>query len=82
MFNHGVYCLNTFRMFTDEEPVAAQALLSTPDSDGRFTEVEETVQWTMRFPSGTLRRRLPAMELNWAASTVPWGWLQMTSYTY
>ena len=36
MFDHGVYCINTFRMFTGQEPVAFQALISTPDRDARY----------------------------------------------
>jgi predicted dehydrogenase len=54
MFDHGVYCINTFRMFTGEEPVRFNTQISTPDRDGRFNEVEENVSWVMGFPSGAL----------------------------
>ena len=54
MFDHGVYSLNLFRWLTGQEPTAFQAMTSTPDRDGRFTEVEENVQWLTRFPSGAI----------------------------
>jgi predicted dehydrogenase len=85
MFDHGVYCLNTFRMFTGEEPVGYQAMISTPDRDGRFNEVEENIQWTMRFPWGALSSAAASygVELGgYYRIHGPWGWLQMTSYTY
>lgn len=37
-----------------EEPVEIQAQLSSTPNDLRFQEVEESVVWTMRFPSGAL----------------------------
>jgi predicted dehydrogenase len=50
----GLYCLNTVRFLLAEEPDEVFAhQFSTPD-DPRFLEVEESVIWTMRFPSGTL----------------------------
>jgi predicted dehydrogenase len=52
LYDVGIYCLNACRYLTGEEPAALQAYASTIDHDGRFTEVEENVAWTMRFPSG------------------------------
>jgi predicted dehydrogenase len=50
----GLYCLNTIRFLLGEEPVEISAMTcSTPD-DPRFREVEESVTWQMRFPSGAL----------------------------
>ena len=48
----GIYSLNATRYLTGEEPVSFSAFTSTTDHDGRFKEVEESVSWTMRFPSG------------------------------
>ncbi|MDX6806864.1 Gfo/Idh/MocA family oxidoreductase [Terrihabitans rhizophilus] len=48
----GLYCLNTIRAITGEEPVEVQAQLFSTPGDPRFTEVEEAVTWLMRFPSG------------------------------
>ena len=54
LYDVGIYALNACRYLTGEEPAAFQASVSTLDNDGRFTEVEENVVWTMRFPSGIL----------------------------
>ena len=48
----GLYCLNTLRFLTGEEPHEVFAYLYKPDGDPRFKEVEEAVSWLMRFPSG------------------------------
>ena len=50
----GLYCLNGVRALLGEEPVAIQAQTYSPANDPRFGEVEETVTFTMRFPSGVL----------------------------
>jgi predicted dehydrogenase len=50
----GIYCLNASRYLTAEEPIEVKALSSVADRDGRFTTVEETLSWTMKFPSGAL----------------------------
>jgi predicted dehydrogenase len=85
MLDHGVYSLNLSRWLTGEEPSGYQAMISTPDRDGRFTEVEENVQWLTRFPSGALASAAASygVELGgyWRVHG-PWGWLQMTSLTY
>ncbi|MBC8103963.1 MAG: Gfo/Idh/MocA family oxidoreductase [Cytophagales bacterium] len=51
----GIYCLNTARFLTGEEPIeiSGAQVYSTP-GDPRFREVEETVNWLMRFPSGVM----------------------------
>jgi predicted dehydrogenase len=51
----GLYCLNTARFLTGEEPIeiSGAQVYSTP-GDPRFKEVDETVNWLMRFPSGIL----------------------------
>jgi predicted dehydrogenase len=50
----GIYCFNTARFLTGEEPVEITATQYSTKGDPRFREVEETVAWTMRFPSGIL----------------------------
>lgn len=50
----GLYCLNAARATIGEEPVEIQAQTSSTPNDPRFREVEESVAWTMRFPSGAL----------------------------
>jgi predicted dehydrogenase len=50
----GLYCLNTARFLTGEEPVEVWATQYSPPGDRRYAEVEETVSFTLRFPSGFL----------------------------
>jgi predicted dehydrogenase len=50
----GIYSLNAARYLSGEEPTEAQAMTFTTPNDVRFTEVEETVLFQLRFPSGIL----------------------------
>ena len=50
----GLYCLNTTRFLTGEEPLEVMASLYSTPGDLRFREVEESMTWQMRFPSGIL----------------------------
>ena len=50
----GVYCLNAARFWSGEEPTEVFGQLFQPKDDPRFTEVEATCQFTLRFPSGLL----------------------------
>jgi len=50
----GIYSVNACRFLLGEEPTRVSAYTSVVDHDGRFTEVEENVSWTMKFPSGAL----------------------------
>ena len=50
----GIYSIQAMRYLTGEEPTVVDASCSVVDHDGRFTEVEENVVWTFRFPSGIL----------------------------
>jgi predicted dehydrogenase len=53
LFDVGIYPLNAMRYFAREEPVSFTATTSTIDhTSGRFAEMEQTVNWTMTFPSG------------------------------
>ena len=54
----GLYCLNTARFLTGEEPVEVGAHLQSAPGDRRFAEVEDTVAWWMRFPNGALAQCL------------------------
>jgi len=51
MMDVGIYALNACRYLTGEEPVAvtAQEVKTNPE---KFAEVDETIVWTMTFPSG------------------------------
>ena len=50
----GIYSLNACRYLTGEEPQEVRAYASVIDHDGRFNEVEESLSWITRFPSGIL----------------------------
>ena len=54
LFDIGLYCLNTARFMTGEEPSEIFATIVSPPNDPRFAEVEETVSFMLRFPSGTI----------------------------
>jgi predicted dehydrogenase len=49
----GVYCLQTARMLTGEDPVWISAA-ETKTDPVKFKEVDETISWTMKFPSGVI----------------------------
>ncbi|MGI4813236.1 MAG: Gfo/Idh/MocA family protein [Janthinobacterium lividum] len=48
----GVYCINASRFLTGEEPYEVVATTFRPDDDPRFVEVEQSVHFILRFPSG------------------------------
>jgi len=50
----GIYSLNAMRYLTGEEPVEINAMIHSDPQDPRFKEVEETVAFQLRFPSGIL----------------------------
>ncbi len=50
----GLYCLNGSRAILNEEPYEVSAYISSPSGDPRFREVEDTVSFTLRFPSGAI----------------------------
>ncbi|USI71921.1 Gfo/Idh/MocA family protein [Sphingomonas morindae] len=54
LFDIGLYCLNTARFLTGEEPIEIFATTYAPPGDPRYAEVEETVSFTLRFPSNTI----------------------------
>ena len=48
----GIYCLNTIRYLLAEEPTEVMGFIHSTEDDPRFREVEEQVNWLMKFPSG------------------------------
>lgn len=50
----GIYSLQAARYITGEEPVAISAMMYSTPNDPRFREVEENVNFILRFPSGVL----------------------------
>lgn len=50
----GIYPLNAIRHITGEEPVDFTAIVATRDTSGLYAEVEQSMEWTMKFPSGII----------------------------
>ncbi len=50
----GVYSVNALRYLTGEEPAEVTAMEFTDRSDPRFREVEDTITFQFRFPSGAI----------------------------
>jgi predicted dehydrogenase len=74
----GLYLVNTACFLTGEAPETVWATSYSPVDDARFAEVEETVAFTLRFPSGIIAQCLTSYgarddkhaRLNFAAATV------------
>ena len=54
MMDIGIYALNAARYLTGEEPTEVNAMMYTTPGDPRFKEVEENINFQLRFPSGIL----------------------------
>jgi predicted dehydrogenase len=54
MMDIGIYAVNAARFLTGEEPTEVNAMEQTDRRDPRFKEVEDTVTFQLRFPSGVL----------------------------
>ena len=50
----GIYALQAARYLSGEEPIEVNATMFTTPNDPRFKEVEETINFQLRFPSGVL----------------------------
>ena len=48
----GIYCINSIRFLSAEEPSAVWAEMDRNPSDPRFREVEESIRFVLRFASG------------------------------
>jgi predicted dehydrogenase len=54
MMDIGIYALNASRYLSGEEPTEVNALMYSTPGDPRFKEVEENINFQLRFPSGVL----------------------------
>jgi glucose-fructose oxidoreductase len=64
MMDIGIYSVQAARYLTGEEPVDVNALEYTPQGDPRFREVEDTINFQLRFPSGVLANCVSAYSSN------------------
>lgn len=81
----GIYCLNASRYLTGEDPRDIKAYASVIDHDGRFTEVEESDGWTMKFPSGIVAScstSYGAMMNGYFRVHASKGWIYMDGFNY
>lgn len=60
----GIYGLNAIRYLSSQEPSEVSAFLATNTTDPRFKQVEETISFNLRFPSGMLASVLSTYAFN------------------
>ena len=54
LFDLGIYPINTMRYLAAEDPDAATAVTSTREAGPRFAEMEQSIEFTLKFPSGII----------------------------
>ena len=54
IFDLGIYPLNAIRYITGEEPSSYSAMIATREAGERFAEVEQSMEWLMKLPSGII----------------------------
>ncbi len=64
LMDMGVYSLQAARYMTGEEPIEVAARESTDRSDPRFAEVEDMIEWLLKFPSGAIASCLSMYSAN------------------
>lgn len=64
MMDIGIYSVQAARYLTGEEPIEVNAMEHTPSGDPRFAEVEDTILFQLRFPSGALANCVSAYSSN------------------
>jgi len=64
LMDMGIYSLQAARYMTGEEPEQVTARESTDRSDPRFTEVEDMIEWLLKFPSGAIASCLSTYSAN------------------
>ncbi len=80
MMDIGIYALQAARYLSGEEPTEVNALIYTTPNDPRFKEVEENINFQLRFPSGILANCTSSYGYarNGAcprSTTLPWRWI-------
>jgi predicted dehydrogenase len=59
----GIYALQAMRYVSGEEPVSVVATASTIDKE-KFRDIEETLSWQLKFPSGLIGSGLTTYRVN------------------
>ncbi|MES2392510.1 MAG: Gfo/Idh/MocA family oxidoreductase [Acidobacteriota bacterium] len=54
LFDLGIYPINTMRYLAGEDPTAYTAVTSTRETGPRFSTMEQSIEFTLKFPSGII----------------------------
>jgi predicted dehydrogenase len=80
----GIYALQAARYLTGEEPNEVNAMIYSTPGDVRFKEVEEAINFQLRFPSGILANCTSSYGYAWQTHyrvVTTDGWLEMDPAT-
>jgi predicted dehydrogenase len=80
----GIYALQAARYLTGEEPSEVNAMMYSTPNDPRFKEVEEAINFQLRFPSGILANCTSSYGYAWQSHyrvVTSEGWLEMDPAT-
>ncbi|HWX91685.1 MAG TPA: Gfo/Idh/MocA family oxidoreductase [Terriglobales bacterium] len=80
----GIYALQAARYLTGEEPSEVNAMMYSTPGDERFKEVEEAINFQLRFPSGILANCTSSYGYAWQTHyrvVTTEGWLEMDPAT-
>lgn len=80
----GIYALQAARYLTGEEPSEVNAMMYSTPGDVRFKEVEEAINFELRFPSGILANCTSSYGYGWQTHyrvVTTEGWLEMDPAT-
>jgi predicted dehydrogenase len=80
----GIYALQAARYLTGEEPSDVNAMMYSTPGDERFKEVEEAINFQLRFPSGILANCTSSYGYAWQSHyrvVTTEGWLEMDPAT-
>jgi predicted dehydrogenase len=80
----GIYALQAARYLTGEEPSEVNAMIYSTPGDVRFKEVEEAINFQLRFPSGILANCTSSYGYAWQTHyrvVTTDGWLEMDPAT-
>ena len=80
----GIYALQAARYLSGEEPTQVNAMMFSTPGDPRFKEVEETINFQLRFPSGILAQCTSSYGYAWQSHyrvVKSEGWLEMDPAT-
>jgi len=80
----GIYALQAARYLSGEEPAQVNAMMYSTPGDPRFREVEEAINFQLRFPSGILANCTSSYGYAWQSHyrvVKSEGWLEMDPAT-